>query len=260
MRKPNQINILLGSLIVAGVGCLVLASIAAPSSDRRSPITASASKKSPQERKNPQPQDILEYKNRFSKTDFDAPEPSDPLEKAKRKTKGKHFNKMNIVSRDPTRYWALVTTEWDFGLPALPAEQSSAVVIVEPLTSEAHLSEDKTGVYTEFSAKLEEVLKSNDPLLTKDSLINISRVGGVVRYRTGEESLCAVQGKNMLRVGKRYLLFLKSINESKDFEIVTGYEIENGKVVPLDDPQQFKIYKGVDEETFLNAVRAAIAG
>ena len=167
---------------------------------------------------------------------------------------------MNAVSPEPTRDWALVTTEWDFGLPALPAAQSSAVLIVEPLTSDAHLSEDKTGVYTEFSAKVHEVLKSNNPLLIRDSLISVSRAGGIVRYRTGEESLCAIQGQNMLRVGKRYLLFLKSINGNTDFAIVSGYEIENGKATPLDDPHQLKIYKGVDEQTFLKTVRAAIAG
>lgn len=258
MRKPNRINVLLGFLIVAGVGGLVLASVVTPWSGAR--LTASASKKSSEQPNRPHPQDIQEFKNRFSKADFDAPEPSDPVEKEKRKKRSKHFNKMNIVSREPTRYWMALTSEWDFGLPALPAAQSNAVLIVEPLTAEAYLSEDKTGIYTEFSARLQEVLKSNNPLLIKDSLIGVSRAGGIVRYPTGEESLCVITGQNMLRVGKRYLLFLKSINESTDFAIVTGYEIENGKVAPLDDPGQFKIYKGVDEQTFLKAVRAAIAG
>jgi len=258
VRKPNRINVLLGFLIVAGIGCLVLVSIVAPWSGAR--LTASASKKSSVQPTRPHPQDIQEFKNRFSKADFDAPEPSDPAEKEKRKYKNKHFNKMNMVSREPTRYWSILVTEWDVGLPPLPAAQSSAILIVEPLTSAAHLSDDKTGVYTEFSAKLHEAVKSDDPLLTKNSLVNVSRPGGVVRYRNGEESLSAIKGQNMLRVGKRYLLFLKPIGQTKDFEIVTGYEIDNGKVMPLDDASQFKTYKGVDEETFLKAVRAAITG
>lgn len=257
MRKP-KINVLLGLLVVAAVSCLVVASVAAPWLDTRSVSTAAPKKAQPSQR--PHPQDIQEFKNRFAKTDFDAAEPSDPVEKEKRKKKGKHFDKMNIVSREPTRYWSILVTEWDVGLPALPAAQSIAVLILEPLTKEAHLSDDKTGVYSEFTAKLHEVLKSTDPLLTKDSLINISRPGGVVRYRTGEETLCAIKGLNMPKVGKRYLLFLRSVGQSKDFEIVTGYELENGKVKPLDDAGQFKTYKGVDEGEFLNAVRAAIAG
>lgn len=259
MRKP-KINVLLGSLIIVGVGCLVLASIVTPRIDTRSPANASASRKSTKVSKQPTPQDRHEYKSRFSKTDFDAAEPSDPVEKVKRKNKGKHFDKMNIVSREPTRYWSLLITEWDVGLPAIPVAQSSAVLIVEALTSEAHLSEDKTGVYTEFSARVEEVLKTPDPLITKDGLVNVSRRGGIVRYRSGEESLCSIKGQNMPRVGKRYLLFLKSIAQSKDFEIVTGYEIDDGKVSPLDDPEQFRIYKGVTETMFLKTVREAITG
>lgn len=262
----NKLRLTIGALMVAVVGLLLLMSVGASkpritfAGKRQLPAESNNSSKQRQKPTQASPQDLVEHKSRFATVEFDAPEPSDASERIKRRNKAKYFDKMHVVSRRPTSSWHALISEWDFGLPALPVAQSDAVIIVQSLTSEAYLSNDKTGVYTEFSVKIEELLKNNDPLLTADSLIRVSRAGGIVRYRSNEESLCEIAGQNMLRIGKRYLLFLKSIEQSKDFAILTGYEIGNQKVSPLDTPAQFQSYEGFDQAMFLKKVRDALAG
>src|SRR5207248_8934600 len=60
---------------------------------------------------------------------------------------------------------------------------------------------------------------------------------------------------------RQYLFFLKSQPESADFYIVTGYELNSGKVQPLDgvgfnktEYSQFAQYQGVEEVSFLSQV------
>jgi len=201
---------------------------------------------------------IEEIKSHFPKVDYDAPEPTDPAERTKRRNKGKHFDKLGGVSKEPTHYSSGLVSEWDLNLPALPVAQSNAVVIAKTLTGGAFLSSDKGAVYTELSVRIEEILKGDD-LIGKNRQIDINRLGGVVRYSSGEESLFHIVGQNMPRISKRYLFFLKAIPESQDFEIITGYELTISGVVALDTPGQFTQYNRLDEATFLDTVRTTVA-
>lgn len=70
----------------------------------------------------------------------------------------------------------------------------------------------------------------------------------------------------MPRIGRRYALFLKRIDESQDFPIVTGYELRGGHVFPLDGSDGnggaglvFGKFKGSDASCFLEDVREAVA-
>jgi len=177
-------------------------------------------------------QSIEALKTRFPKVDFDAPEPQDPNEKASRRSKGKHFDNRGGVDEKPNHLSAGLINHWDMNLPPLPVKESTAVVIAETLNRGAFLSNDKMAVYTELAVKVEEVLKGSD--LRKGQRIDINRLGGVVRYNTGEESLFFIAGQNMPDVGKRYLFFLKALADSPDFEIVTGYELSLRGVQALD--------------------------
>lgn len=203
-------------------------------------------------------EEFEKIKLKFPKVDYDSPEPSDPAERSKRKNKGKHFDK-GPISKKPTPYSSSLNNHWDASLPPLPVEQTSAVVIASTLSREAFLSNDKTGIYTELSIRIEDVLKGNPDLLQKDRVIDINRVGGVVRYSSGEESLFYIEGQEPPSVGKRYLFFLKGMPDSIDFQIITGYELSPSGVKALDLPGQFAQFNGLDESTFLSTVRDAIA-
>lgn len=203
-------------------------------------------------------EEFEKFKEKFPKVDYDSPDPSDPAERMKRREKGKHFNN-GAISKTPTRYSSSLSNHWYSGLSALPLEQSSAVVIATTLSRGAFLSNDKTGIYTELSVRIEEVLHGDIHALQKDSVIDINRRGGVVRYSTGEESLFYIEGQEMPSVGTRYLFFLKAMPDSADFQIVTGYELSPSGVKALDWPGQFAQFNGLDETAFLTTVRNAVA-
>lgn len=255
--SSNKLRFASGVLIASALASLVVVSAV------RSNSNTAVSKKvlvlpgviSPRARQQNAHPRLSEIKKRFPKVDYDAPEPTDPAEKTKRRNKGKHYDRLGGVSKEPTHYSSGLISHWEVNLPALPVAQSTAVVIGNTLTRAAFLSADKGAVYTELSVKVEEILKGTD---NTNGKIDVKRLGGVVRYRTGEESFFHIVGQNMPDSGKRYLFFLRAIPESEDFEIVTGYELAPSGVTALDTPAQFTQYNGLDEAMFLEEVRRAV--
>ena len=62
----------------------------------------------------------------------------------------------------------------------------------------------------------------------------------------------------MPRVGRRYVFFVKG-NPELDYQIITAYELSNGRVYPLDkstsSDTKFEIHTNTDELLFLNKLR-----
>lgn len=197
---------------------------------------------------------------RVPSTDYDSPEPTNPEEKAKRWKKNKHYDGGNWVRKNPTDNTTAIVLDSHvfFALPAIPAAQSDVVLIADVLKSEAHLSNDKTGVYSEFEAQVNEVLKGDVSTSSKTNMISISREGGKVRYSSGHVERYEIMAQNMPAIGNRYLFFLKAIPDTDDYEILTGYEIDSARVEPL-DIGQFDTFRGKDGAGFIQTVREAIA-
>jgi hypothetical protein len=153
---------------------------------------------------------------------------------------------------------------WPPGFPELPVAQSDAVVLGDVSKTAAYLTEDETGVYSEFTVRIDEILKTDGQasLSTGGSII-ADRPGGRVRYPTGEMGQFSITGRGMPREGKRYVLFLKRGGEDEDYQIITGYELRQGRVFPLDkstsNQTNFDIYANSDETSFLNKIRDAVA-
>jgi hypothetical protein len=197
--------------------------------------------------------------------DFAAPEPAD----AARKAKSERFKDRlpEPISPREDEGGALAITHWWEGMTALPAERSDAVVIGEVTDAQAHLAPGKTGVYTEFAVRLDTVLKGDGTLAPAASIIT-QREGGAVRFDNGRVKTYRVGGKRMPEVGGRYALFLKAQDAGRDFDIITGYELREGRVVPLDGIGRasgpgvlpFDRYVGADEATVLRDLQNATAG
>lgn len=154
------------------------------------------------------------------------------------------------------------TTHWWINLPGLPTSQSDAVVLGEVVVASAYLSNDKSNVYSEFNVSIEEVFKDeNGGFLTKGGILTVSREGGRVKLPDGRTLYIMASDQGMPRKGRRYLFFLKHNDAGKDYSIITGYTLYQGKVTLLDevDLDRFATYKGMTEEAFLNAVREAIS-
>jgi hypothetical protein len=201
-----------------------------------------------------------EIEARVPSTDYDAPEPTNIEEKAKRSKRNKHYDRGNWVMKNPSDEGTatVIDSHAFFALPALPAAQSDVILTADVLKSEAHLSDDKTGVYSEFQVQVNEVLKAIGFTLPQTNLITLSRPGGKVRYRSGHVERYEISNQNMPAVGKRYLFFLKTTPDSEDCEIVTAYEIDSERVEPLDGGQ-FDTFRGKDVASFVQMVRDAIA-
>lgn len=202
-----------------------------------------------------------ELEARVPTTDYDSPEPTSPEEKVKRRNRNKHYDEKHLVTSNPYDSTTGVTevSEVFLDLPALPVVQSDVILTADVLNSEGHLSNNKNAVYSEFNVQVDAVLKGRVPTLSQTNLISVSRLGGMVRYPSGQKVFYSIANQNMPAIGKRYLFFLKATDDTQAYEIVTGYEIGPERVLPLDHGANFESYAGTDSRSFLNKVRDAIA-
>lgn len=206
----------------------------------------------------------LDFEAQFPVADYDAQdaELSDPEKHARRKAKNSRYDKYSFGLSDPTPRVneTSIETEWSLHLDALPAAQSDVVLVGEALNASAHLSNNKKGIYSEFTVRVDEVLKTPEAAhLAAGSLIVVERLGGAVVYPAGNKRIIRVAGQSMPRGNRKYLLFLKATQSDQDFSLLTGYELQEGKVIPLDDSARMEQFKGMNQNTFLNHVREEIS-
>ena len=196
--------------------------------------------------------------NRFPIADYAAPEPSDPVERAKRQMRGrKHDNSSwRVYPNSPSD--SMVRVDYvDRNLPAFPFDKSSLVVVGQISDADAYLSNDKTGVYSVFAVQVNEVLKNSTSMpVASSSVLEVEREGGRVRFPNGRLHLYMIAEQDMPQVGLRYVLFLTNTTGESDFQIVTGYELRDSKVSPLDDLPNLHTYDHTDEMTFLKELRS----
>jgi hypothetical protein len=160
----------------------------------------------------------------------------------------------------------LIINHWWLRLPALPVEQSSAIVIGKITNTAAHLSEDKKEIYSEFSVQVEKIFKDTTSSINLTDVVSANREGGTVRFASGRIHKYRIHKKGMPQKGMRYVLFLKQNADSSDYLIITGYKLSNGKVTPLDgedsqDPRAalvFAKYRGAEESSLLKELRKAL--
>ncbi|MFN2455570.1 MAG: hypothetical protein ABR577_15275 [Pyrinomonadaceae bacterium] len=206
--------------------------------------------------------------------DYETIAPSDSDERVKRHEKNKKYNKSRFnVSTFLTGKQGVVFNDWEEGLDsALPTVQSTAIIIGEVADTKAYVSEDRTGVYSEFTIQINEILKndSNLPLAVGGSF-EAERQGGRVRAPFGHTVCFFVAGQGVPRVRQKYVFFLgrnpreevninPPIQRDMSRNILTAYELRGGQVFPLDSAggRDFKIYAGMAETTFLTGLRKTI--
>lgn len=199
---------------------------------------------------------IYERRDRYPVAEFEEVEPNDPVKRAKLKKQKQRYDK-DAPFRNPRPNHTEIAfrPEWQFDFPGLPIAKSEVVVIGEVLKAEAHRSNNKLNVFSNFEVKVHEVLKGSN--LSAGRVINIQRIGGFVNYPNGQKVLFRLSGNGMPVVGSRYAFFLNVIDE-EDYSLLTGYEFDGEVVAPLDNSAQFKVYEGHSQADFLKALRDAI--
>lgn len=199
--------------------------------------------------------------NQFPVLDYEK-RSSAPKSKSRKKYNSGHALK---IGESSGTIWLM--NDWDVGLPALPVTKSEAVILGEVTQAEAQLSDDETNIYSEFTIQIAEVLKNdkNFSLGVGNSVV-VERFGGRVRLPSGKVIVAQNDKQDLPRVGKRYVLFLifLTTNESdKDFHILTGYELRDGKVFPLDKlsaSHPITAYTGTNETSFFTDLNKILAG
>lgn len=171
--------------------------------------------------------------NRFPIADYTAAGPSDPRERSKRQEKGKKYDKSAWRIYPETTSSMARVDYVNPNLPALPLTESSAVIVGQITDAQAYLSNDKTGVYSAFTVRIDEVLKNSSSVsLSSASSIEVERDGGRVRFPNGRILIYAINSQDMPVVGPRYVLCLTNPQGQSDFQILTAYELREGAVYP----------------------------
>ncbi|HEU4712154.1 MAG TPA: hypothetical protein VFS76_11345 [Pyrinomonadaceae bacterium] len=197
-------------------------------------------------------------KERFPTVDYNKPDPSDPEKKAKKKRYNDGNWVYSIVGPDINE--AILTPEPHVTFPPLPVVESDIVVVATIGSAEAHLSDNKKNIFSEFTLVVEEVLKSKTAGIGQGSVLTADRIGGHVMYPNGQKFLYRVFGVNMPQVGSRYLLFLTPKHNKEDLSILTAYELSETGAVPLDEQiPETAALKGVSEKDITQRVRVLIA-
>lgn len=186
---------------------------------------------------------------------------SDDRRKRSTRFNSPHDNSRPIYKRIaelPDRAVPLPTNDhWFAGMPALPAAESDVIVVSKVVDAQAHLSDDRTGIYSEYSVEVSDIFKNKGDAIGVGSTISGTRPGGAVRFTSGKVQEYRRVGHGVPTKGKRYVLFLKR-EEAGDFTILTGYELLNGRVFPLDESLAFDYYKDAVDQHFMQDLRSSI--
>jgi hypothetical protein len=253
--KNNRRNWIVVVIVVIATIVNVLGSLRNNNSQQSSSKTIQLQKTPPREKPSQ-----AEFEARFPVADYDELKPDNLEEHQKRKEKGKRYDNKNLVVRNPRL--GIIKSELVNERPippAIPVAESDAIVIGEVQTAKGFLSNDKRGVYSEFDIQVDKVLKNNHvhKIVTGSSVI-ADREGGFVRYPDGQKLLYTVSLKGMPPIEGRVVLFLTKPDESRNYYILTGYEIKEGKIYPLDGGLGFQKFTGMSEDVFIATIREAL--
>ena len=144
------------------------------------------------------------YFENFPIVDFEAKEPREPKLKAARNAKASKYSKKHAGEINEELHQIFTNSDWDLRLPALPVARSAAIFIGTVTDAQAHLTPDKTGVFSEFAFQVESILKG-DPKRTvaAGETVIVERSGGRVRMPSGKIVVSWTNNQNMPKVGSR---------------------------------------------------------
>jgi|SRR5579859_1105123 len=142
----------------------------------------------------------------------------------------------------------------------IPVSNSNAIVVGTVVDGKCFVTKDHTYVYTDYSIKIDQILK-NDPAanLAAGNVVIAAREGGAIHFPSGHVTNFLVAGHGLPEIGSEYVLFLwRPIPTFPEYEIIfdSGYQLKNGRVYPLDDVNSQ--YVGVEAPGFLDEITKAI--
>lgn len=185
----------------------------------------------------------------------------------KRRKKNKRFNNAQSERIDANLPSGDFNVVSEGTVSDMPVELSDLIVEGDVKEANAFLSDDGTGVYSEFTISVSDVIKSSAPL-QKHDLITAERFGGRVRFASGQIARYRVAGQGSPAKEGKYIFFLKQMADG-DYRILTAYEMRGNKIVALDGSRTnvggrgdspFDKHTGKDAQEFKKEVIAAANG
>lgn len=217
------------------------------------PISSYSQKETSKEQENAGFGDLSKYPT----VEYNAPEPEDAAEREERKLKNKRYDKYLLVSKEPHPETAVTIASHAEPLPsAIPFAESNLIVTGEIINSKASLSNNKSGVYSEYTVRILTILKEdNQKKWQTNELITIDRAGGVVQYPSGQKVLYMNNWQKLPEVNARYVLFLNNEDaKNPNYKLLTAYQLENKRVTALDNHPDFREFDGKSETDFINRI------
>jgi len=199
--------------------------------------------------------------SKYAVVDYDAPELKNAAEREKRKLKNKRYDGQDWVHGNPHtdtggvgRYDEVIPT------PLFPTKESDLVVVGKISNVSAHLSNDKFGVYSEFTIRVDQILKNDDSKkIEQGDSVTADRAGGFVRYPNGQKVIYRLNERALPHDGNEYVFFLTSDKQSPNYEILTLYELKDASVVQLDHGHRFDAFKNAGKQKFIKVIRDKIS-
>ncbi len=195
-------------------------------------------------------------KRNFPTADYNEGDSLDPQKNAEMKEKQKRHNNFKFVPVHPQPWQteSVFVAEGLFEFPALPVAQSDFILLGTVEAANAHLSENKMNIFSEFTVVVGTAFKTARKEITEGSVLTVERIGGFVKYPNGQKILFRISGANMPKIGAQYLFFLNSKNK-QDCSIITAYELTEKGALPLDESAQFEALRGTAEADILKHLR-----
>jgi hypothetical protein len=157
--------------------------------------------------------------------------------------------------------------EWPSGYSDLPIDKSDVIVEAVVADSRAFLSNDNTGIYSEFTIIVSKPLKLRTGFtINVGDRIVAERAGGKVRYPSGQVIRWRIARQGVPIIGKKYLFFLAKADQDS-YKLLTAYEIDGSKIFALDGSRTelgrqggsiFDKHNNKDLSTFMEEVDKAI--
>jgi hypothetical protein len=119
-------------------------------------------------------------------------------------------------------------------IPDFPIKISDLIVEGKVNGSDAFLSGDKSGIYSEYNISITDVIKNSPTdVVNKHDLITAERFGGRIRYPSGQIVRYRAEVQGSPTKNAKYLFFLKKV-DADSYLILTAYEMRGNKVFALD--------------------------
>ena len=147
--------------------------------------------------------------------------------------------------------------------PAIPVQESDAVIVATVKSVQPYFSNDHTHLYTEFNIAVDQTIKDQFNRARQGEQILVVVPGGKMRLKDGRILEEKPFTNFSIAVGSRYVLFLRYNDTGQHFTITKSWELKNGAVIPtahedqIDERAGRQEYASMSEQSFIQAVHAA---